>query len=1734
MSLSLAELQSLYDRNRFIEAYRQSAHLWQPSQKLGELSTDQLIFGGRLAARLGGWRVSRWLFRSAFSREPLHPKARYFAQGLHRRDGKLLEELRRWDANPELDGADANTQASWLAAQGVVWATVRDFARAHTCIGQAKSLDVHESWVFSCEASVFGLQDRWEEALKSAEISWEVNPGTPYGASSLGESLMNLRRVQEAAERLWGAAEGSESFEVANTACWHLCAQAEALQGQERKRCLAMAEQLADQVAKLAPLADRETRTWFARARLDIAELKDDHASMERWANDARSPFHRKLLENLRKNPEGLRIRMPFRRAIQKHDECLPTSVASALAAMGTAVDAEAMAAEITFGGTPEWAAAEWLDKRGLAVRFFLVTPGIARQLIRNGIAFVMMLEADASAHAVAAVGLDEAAGTLIIHDPNMIRTTEYLLESLGNGEAPLGPRGMASVPRELVKRLDELLPKGDVDVMSARMEHQRALLLGGPSAGRRVVEKLAAICPEHPVSRLLQAMQAVEDGRVGAALIVFQKLMNEFPGSAFVRARLLACCRSSGDTALMRKTLARVVERGALPGIQSQQSWRYPPGTYVSEYADLLRASAESRNQAHSLLAGVIGRERSLAQAWHILGDLLWDDKDLGGAVLGYRIAAGLAESNEHYARAYCDALGNTARLENGLKWLEERAERFGGSARAVATWVTWLGALEDWGRPQRALAACAGALKVHGESAELLSFAVPFFARMGQWEEAESLLEKLKGAGNAELFHEAAADFFQRKGELEKALQQAEAWAREAPLAMNARATLLSLIAKRDGADAAAELAAKWSHERPGHDRFEELYSQHLEQSSAPRWKRYALLRRRVKRNREDAWAWRQIAFNCVAEYESSDQAGKQRLQKRLPNLLRECERTAPGEAPTMRLRAQWCEAQREWDKAIEHWTKSIEREPHNFYGYRRLWETLARSNAEERRALWQKLSDTLLSQPGRLTAARDTIMLVAQRFGVSEAEEAVARWQNLRPDDPEVTEAYADLLLQYGHGRSDAQRALAILQPAIERFPYDQGLRFSLADAQRKLGQFQQAEETLSEIIRRHPENTTAQIQLAQVDARHGKIEEALRTLASAAARDPRNVEIPDAQARTYIEANRNKEARAVLDAAGAKFRKSVTWREKAIQLYTECGDNEAAVRTARGGVEAYPRGAYLWFLLARTLNGMRQYAGQGEIEFSLRKSLELNEGLFDAADWLAMLLVEQRQYDEAESVMKKMKERLNDPSPAMGRLAWIRRERGDKQRAREEMASVLRETPWYRWGWSVLMEWLGEDQAWNEAKRVLRVIPPAQRTNTQFRRQRLTLLGAAGLPQAELDSEWNSLLQDFPEEVSLHLLRYDSLRDSKRPAEAAEVLERVRPLDPDSPFLLARVTEVLANDANRKQQSVEVLLLIMFREKESSTWPVEFAWKAVRDAGLEETAYQKACERLRKGERPTPRALSALATCAVRLRGTEKRTLQPYWRTWMPDRGARELLRLQKMVDAAGWGKQGYRSRVMKQLSDVGYVRLVARYWKNNRTAVEDDTGAWEETARALMVLKKKKQVQKLLEGWRERSGVGMWAVANYVTSFSGLGKSQVEKVRAACRDALAGLPHDHCAKYLVHRQMETCALLGDEKGVLETWKEYRDYFNGKLEEGEWFAPRRKDLLTDLLVMARALQDNDKKLYKRMLRSLRWKLVGDKLKFGDGGGNIAWRHWWWLIWVLFLFLQIVLQQFWLSTK
>lgn len=218
---SLESLQQLYDRHRFLTAFQQSSEYWKPSTSVVGLSLDELILGGRLAARLGGWRLSRHLFRIALARDPSDSRVRYFSKHLRHRQWRLLDDLRDFEAHPDVCSDDPETQASWLASYAVTWAFLRDFVRAHQCLERACKLNQKDAWVISCESDVLGIEDRWDEALKSAERAWALNPGAPYAARSLANSLLNLRRVQDSAQWLANAAEYCQSYEVVHLACWH-------------------------------------------------------------------------------------------------------------------------------------------------------------------------------------------------------------------------------------------------------------------------------------------------------------------------------------------------------------------------------------------------------------------------------------------------------------------------------------------------------------------------------------------------------------------------------------------------------------------------------------------------------------------------------------------------------------------------------------------------------------------------------------------------------------------------------------------------------------------------------------------------------------------------------------------------------------------------------------------------------------------------------------------------------------------------------------------------------------------------------------------------------------------------------------------------------------------------------------------------------------------------------------------------------------------------------------------------------------------------------------------------------------------------------------------------------------------------------------------------------------------------------------------------------------------------
>lgn len=912
----------------------------------------------------------------------------------------------------------------------------------------------------------------------------------------------------------------------------------------------------------------------------------------------------------------------------------------------------------------------------------------------------------------------------------------------------------------------------------------------------------------------------------------------------------------------------------------------------------------------------------------------------------------------------------------------------------------------------------------------------------------------------------------------------------------------------------------------EIPGHEELENAYCQRLSRQGLQRWKAYSILLRRLRRNPEDGWAWRELASHCIAQFSAATGTRRSKLEPRIARIIRECDRIAPDHAATLRIQALWLEARGKWTEAVEGFLAAIEREPDDLFSYYKAWECCASFDAEQQRAVWETMQSHLQNRPSHLTMARELSGLVAQRLGIEEAEKAVAEWRASRPNDPEVLEAAADLLLDHGHGRSDAERALMLLVPAVRGFPYHLGLRLSLASSYLKTGRKSDAQAVYEELRRRHPGHPWAGLQLAGIRRGEGKADDALGLLRAAKSYAPRQGELWTAEVRILISQGRQREAFALVEEGLQFMPEIISWRVQAINFYLEQGQNDKAIEVARGGVAEYPRGAYLWFLLAETLIRTRRSARDGEAESAARRSLSLNASYFASADLLVCLLAEQRRFEEATRVLRAIEPTMADPSPARGRMAWLKRIQASMpdgvvssnykpmEEAIEDMAEVLRQAPWYQFGWSQLMEWLTADEAWGRARVLLGTVPAVLRAEVNFRKQRLALLEKAGLPTDELDSEWRTLLRDFPEDVPLYLQRIDALHAADRMAECAELLCAIHAVEPSNPYIQARLAGTQLRE-NKRQDALETGLNVWFAAHEESTWPAQQVLAEFAEAGLADDLCNAAACRIEKGERPTLHTTMLLAEQILRRGEIPKVDQQPFLRRWFPQAAARELARLLETVDQFAWSDGGQRAVLLNILDDYGYQHLVIGYWKKHPDRVQADFGTWAQIGRALLNRKRRKEVRELMSDWRARPDMKMWAVTNYLLAWRGNSRETLDTVTRTCRDALAKLPHDHCARFLAHKQAEAYALLGDQEAFLRTWNDNRRYFGSDPGKEEFFKDRH--LLADIPTMAHTLQQGDTVGYQRLVRELRWRRAT--------GASYPDIPWWAILLLLWGILQVV---------
>ena len=217
--LNISSLLELYDQNRFLDAYEHAKPLWQSPPALEDMNAEHLVHGGRLASRLGGLRLSRWLFRKAFERFPDHHLTRLYCRDLKNKKS-LYELLMDFENDPELQTDNPAWNAVWYATNAMMWGRLRQFGRAFELIDKSLAFGKEQDWTYCCKARIHLFEDKWDEGLKACQAGWDVSPMSPALTQLMGNILIRLGRIDEAIEKIVQPARAGQSFENVLSGCW--------------------------------------------------------------------------------------------------------------------------------------------------------------------------------------------------------------------------------------------------------------------------------------------------------------------------------------------------------------------------------------------------------------------------------------------------------------------------------------------------------------------------------------------------------------------------------------------------------------------------------------------------------------------------------------------------------------------------------------------------------------------------------------------------------------------------------------------------------------------------------------------------------------------------------------------------------------------------------------------------------------------------------------------------------------------------------------------------------------------------------------------------------------------------------------------------------------------------------------------------------------------------------------------------------------------------------------------------------------------------------------------------------------------------------------------------------------------------------------------------------------------------------------------------------------------------
>ncbi|MCB9649858.1 MAG: C39 family peptidase [Deltaproteobacteria bacterium] len=1584
-------IRGLYDAHRYLDAYALTRDAWRDRSLAAELDVPALLLAGRLARRLGSGQFSEALFRLAAARAPELPEVIYYCAPTHGVKSSLYNLLARHEARHDLGSDDPELDASWCAQHALLLAAVHDFERARARLADARAL--HDGpWTLACAATVALGDKQWAEALTLAEEAWARSPGLGQAAVIISGALTATGRAAEAAERWLTYAEDGQSRVVLELGM-HEALMVAQRDGPSATALVAHARQLAPRLEILAPLADRSTRYVAAHLQAELAKHAGDRQSFLHHTEALPTPYHRALVSNIKANPDGRRWILPHTPVRQRHKSCLPASVACALSHFGVELNQEALAQQVTYDGTPYWRVVDWAHAQGLVTRQFLMDGDTARVVLQAGLPFVFSLNSMSNAHACTALGLDEAAGTLLLHDPGVDFMREMLLSRVDQGDAPVGPAALIIAPAALEPKLAALDLTSE-DEARAMQAFVKALDTGGTDQARAVQTGLAAKAPGSAPSRYLEALVAFLAAKQGRAIELLQGLLQQHPHCIPVKRMLLDAITARRDPAALRAFLEAVLSERQLPGLEGSQGWLHPEAGIYTRLADSLRHYRPQVGRAETLLQKALLWAPEDAAAYHVLADLLATTSGPEASLLPARVAATLEPEDEHYASTYAELLRRCGRGEEALAWLERRVER-ASEAGGGATWVTLVSALEQLGHPERALTTVSRAVLARPQDGELAGFAATVFARFGKVEDAARALASCEAHGTAQSHLQAAARVAHSRGDLEAALDLARRWLVEDARSPAAHALVAALTQQHVGADAARALVEGWRAERPQDRELVALAESLLvrEESIEDQEARVAA---RLAEDPLDAWAWREQAWLRLRLYDQAPAAERPRRLADAEAAIRQAVEADPTAAAALALEACLLDRQGDMQAALRRFGRALAADPEYHFPLDEMHRLVLAVPEDQRGELVDILTEAFSGMSRDPVTFPAALELIADALGPTAVEAAAERWRRFAPDHPGLVVGWATALMRVDPSTARAQAILPRLEEASRRFPLDTAVTAALARAHQRAGAPERAAATLEQAAARSP--TDAHIWGALVGARwdlgdQAGALDAARSLVRAAPGAPGGYRL---LAVHLVRAGDPEGAVEVLEQGILRLPLEISLYSDKARILTNLGRHEEALATAEalvtrqpGDGEAALEHAHLLSTIPGTSRARVLAAYQGAVDRA--------PGVWPCTDALCRYLVSQGDLRSAEVALSDFERANGSHIYVQGTRAEIRRAGTEPSQALESLAQTLLAEPEYAYGWNLFLRWAEEDEAWPLAQRVLPAMGAGVRLDPEMEARRLWLLARAGTAAAALEPDWARLLANHPRALLPLQLRMDQLLSLRLLPQGRALLERATARMVPGPELEGLWVELEAADDKVEQALLHLERLWRFPDVAAGiVWPALGA--LARRNALEETT-RRLVDAL-GAARPPAASVRRLLSAVL----SNDRRIHDLWIL------ARGLARADLSFDS-----REELATALRQLCELGEAQDVLSMVDEQRARFEAHTELWAVEGLALLRMGRPFDAAAKLESWRKRPGLTQIVLLIYVSALEQLGRWY--DVREAARYALSRLERQSSASNL---------------------------------------------------------------------------------------------------------------------